>query len=557
MNQSLAIFYEADGYSVNNNRLLGRQSAGSGFLKGIIEHSNLSNIYCYTSASPKFANFQTTIQPWNHRQRDFQWITTDNPANLERAGTLYLPGPGLSHHAWARRFANQRAYSICGVTHTIASRNAMNEIGDLLIAPIQPWDALICTSEAVKTSVEILLNDWADYLAQRMGNRPMIHVRLPVIPLGVDCEFFAPKPEARNRLRQALGIPADGFVVLFVGRFCFYAKAHPIPMYLALEQAAKITSTKIYLVQAGWFENDREEAEFRQAPQQFCPSVNSIFVDGRQPDIRSNIWACADIFMSLVDNIQETFGLTPIEAMAAGLPVIISDWNGYKESVRDGIDGFKIPTTICPPGTVPQLNAEYFTEKLNYSTYVANTASVSIVDVSATTAAIVKSIEQPELRVKMGENGRRRAREVYDWQRVIGSYETLWTELAELRHIDAMSAPVKSNKPAHPLCEDPFRLFHHYASQTIDLKTIVTIGSMANPENIAQIRQNWMSNFAAECRLDPIVIDRIIQTVREHRSITVATLLQLYGNYPAPNLIATIANLVKFDLLRFVIGSLP
>ncbi len=532
MNQSLAIFYEADGYSVNNNRLLGRQAAGSGFLKGIVEHSNLSNIYCYTSASPKFASFQATIEPWNHRQRDFQWLTTDNPANLDRAGTLYLPGPGLSHHAWARRFGNQRAYSLCGVTHTIASMNAMNEIGDLLIAPVQPWDALICTSQAVKTSVEMLLNDWADYLAQRMGNRPMIHVHLPVIPLGVDCDFFAPKPEARNRLRQALGIPADEFVVLFVGRFCFYAKAHPVPMYLALEQAAKITHTKIHLVQAGWFENDREEAEFRQAPQQFCPSVNSIFVDGRQPDIRSNIWACADLFMSLVDNIQETFGLTPIEAMAAGLPVIISDWNGYKESVRDGIDGFKIPTTICPPETLPQLSADYFTEKLNYSSYVAHTASVSIVDVGATTAALVKSIEQPELRQKMGENGRRRAREVYDWQQVIVSYEQLWTELAELRHIDAMSAPVKTNKPAHPLCEDPFRLFHHYASQTIDLQTIVAIGSMANPENIAQVRQNWMSNFASERRLDPIVVDQIIQTVREYRSITISSLLQLYSTYP-------------------------
>ena len=48
--------------------------------------------------------------------------------------------------------------------------------------------------------------------------------------------------------------------------------------------------------------------------------------------------------MSLSDNFQETFGLTPLEGMASGLPVIVSDWNGYKSTVRNNIDGFKIPT---------------------------------------------------------------------------------------------------------------------------------------------------------------------------------------------------------------------
>ena len=67
----------------------------------------------------------------------------------------------------------------------------MQSIGDLLIAPVQPWDALICTSVAVKTAVEYLLNTWADYLAQRTGGRPNIQIKLPIIPLGVDCNAFA------------------------------------------------------------------------------------------------------------------------------------------------------------------------------------------------------------------------------------------------------------------------------------------------------------------------------------------------------------------------------
>ena len=41
--------------------------------------------------------------------------------------------------------------------------------------------------------------------------------------------------------------------------------------------------------------------------------------------------AIPDIFVSLSDNIQETFGLTPLEGMASGLPVVATDWNGYRD----------------------------------------------------------------------------------------------------------------------------------------------------------------------------------------------------------------------------------
>ena len=40
--------------------------------------------------------------------------------------------------------------------------------------------------------------------------------------------------------------------------------------------------------------------------------------------------AASDMFISLADSYQETFGLTPIEAMASELPVVASNWNGYR-----------------------------------------------------------------------------------------------------------------------------------------------------------------------------------------------------------------------------------
>ena len=83
---------------------------------------------------------------------------------------------------------------------------------------------------------------------------------------------------------------------------------------------------------------------FREEARHFCPSVRLVVVDGADFRRYRYAWAAADIFTSLSDNFQETFGITPIEAMSAGLPSVVSDWNGYREGVRDGVDGFRNPT---------------------------------------------------------------------------------------------------------------------------------------------------------------------------------------------------------------------
>ncbi|MFD0936269.1 glycosyltransferase family 4 protein, partial [Methylobacterium trifolii] len=235
----------------------------------------------------------------------------------------------------------------------------------------------------------------------------------------------------REAARAALGIAPDRVVVLFVGRLSFHGKAHPLPMYLGLERVAR--ERPVTLVQAGWFANEPIERAFRDDAHKLCPSVDYRTVDGRDQSRLKLAWDAADIFTSLSDNVQETFGLTPLEAMAAGLPVVVSDWDGYRDTVRDGIDGFRVPTLAPAPGHGGDLADRFDLHVDNYDLYCGHAGQFTAVDVEAAGRAYAMLAGDPDLRARMGAAGAQRARECFDWSHVFGRYRDLWADLGERR----------------------------------------------------------------------------------------------------------------------------
>ena len=121
-------------------------------------------------------------------------------------------------------------------------------------------------------------------------------------------------------------------------------------MIQALQQAAQATGVKVHFAMARWFPQERDPARYAQAAKTHAPDVTLHLLDGNDRVLLDRLWAGSDIFLSLVDNIQETFGITPLEAMAAGLPVVASDRGGYRATIRDGVEGFLVPTLGGPAG---------------------------------------------------------------------------------------------------------------------------------------------------------------------------------------------------------------
>ena len=501
MGANAAIYFHEEGYRTDQPKLMGRHAAGEGFLRGFLEHAEVDSLVAYAENEQQFRIFEEICGRSGARNARLprHWAGPGREAALAEAGTLMLPGPGLGEYAWQRRRRDPRAWALCGVTHTTASHRVMDSFGEFLTGPVEPWDAVICTSQAVRQTIELVLERWAAWLEKRLGASRFVRPMLPVIPLGVDCAAFAaPAAEraaARRRWREKLGIAADDLVVLFVGRLSWHAKAHPLPMYLGLEQAAKRAgltrgARRLHLIEAGWHANDWIRDGFREG-QQLAPSVRCHTVDGREAAARREIWHVADLFCSLSDNIQETYGLTPVEAMAAGLPVIGTDWDGYRDTLVHGETALLVPTTLPEPSSGRIFAERHEDGRDSYDHYCGQTSLVTGVDVAAVTEALTVLLGEPGRRAAMGEAGRRRALALFDWKVVVGRYQELWAEQAALRAA-APAEPRAPDEPVHPLRDNPFVLFGHYPTRTLGpqsrLRAVAT--PPANPERLASLRMS-------------------------------------------------------------------
>lgn len=550
-----AIYYHPGGFDTGGKRLMGRQAAGEAFLKGFARHGGVDRLYCYAPDRADFADFESRVAALAREHPGCAWVEPHDGGQLSRIGCLYRGDPNLSDLAWRRRGVANRAYSLCGITHTTASARVMDALGDLAIAPVQPWDAIICTSRAVKGMVEHIWQSWSGYLEERIGRRPEIPVQLPIIPLGVDSDAFAPSAraeQARAELRQRLGIADGDVAVLFFGRLSYHAKAHPLPMYLGLQAAAESAAARVHLILAGWFANDAIRDEFISAAQAYCPAVKVAIVDGRDATIRAGIWFAADIFTSLSDNVQETFGLAPIEAMAAALPLVVSDWDGYRDTVRHGVDGFCAPTHMPPPGLGGDLAWRHYTGIDSYDRYIGHVSQTTSVDIAACKEAYIALIGQPELRRRMGEAGRRRAREVFDWRVVIAAYQALWQDLAERRRGGREYAPLSPGAPAHPLREDPYAVFADYPTAAFDVADEVELVAGAEAGQLTRLRGQGMNTFAAAVLGDAADCEALLDRLETLRRCTVEQLLAGFPPDKRRVLHRTVGWLAKVGLVRFV-----
>ena len=388
-----------------------------------------------------------------------------HPGPFRDCGGLFLPDPSIGRWAQWRQTVGADAFSLIGQIHTISTPTALGFLQELLTDPVQPWDALICSSSAGRDVVQGVLDVREQQLLERLGVAKVARVprpQLPVIPLPLPIEAFAQRAPA-DEAKRALGLQESCAVVLWLGRLSLLTKLDPWPTYQILERVAQRLERPLVLVECGPDDHPLS-AEQLIAHRKLCPSVQFVRLGGVKPvpeEIKHQALAAADIAVSLVDNPQETFGLAVAEAMAAGVPLVVSDWNGYRDLVRDGIDGFRVPTrwaSVAQPASV-SLGWQQLLGIESYPKVAGALGQLVQVDTQAAEAAFLTLLTRSELRRAMGAAARQRARETFHPNVVMSQIEALFLDLQERRELAAAT-------PASPSPQlDLVRTFACYATR--------------------------------------------------------------------------------------------
>ena len=165
--------------------------------------------------------------------------------------------------------------------------------------------------------------------------------RMRLVPCGFDAEEFAPMQRATARAE--LGLRQSEFLVLQLGRLV--PRKGIDNVIRALAKLSMRMPSRLLVVGGDTpdpqDDHSPEMARLRELAQRAGVADRVSFVGHRSRAELRSYYAAADVFVTTP--WYEPFGITPLEAMACGTPVIGSAVGGIKYSVVDGVTGCLVP----------------------------------------------------------------------------------------------------------------------------------------------------------------------------------------------------------------------
>ncbi len=157
--------------------------------------------------------------------------------------------------------------------------------------------------------------------------------RIEIVPPAVEHAFFAPGD--RRGARNAVGLPLDRPVVLFVGRI--QPLKAPDLAVRALAELGRDDALLVIVGGASGADGNGELRRVRDLARALELDGRIQFVSPRPHHILSSYYRAADVV--IVPSRSESFGLVALEAAACGVPVVASAVGGLLNIVHDGVTG--------------------------------------------------------------------------------------------------------------------------------------------------------------------------------------------------------------------------
>ncbi|MCT4790773.1 MULTISPECIES: N-acetyl-alpha-D-glucosaminyl L-malate synthase BshA [Exiguobacterium] len=229
---------------------------------------------------------------------------------------------------------------------------------------IESSDAVTAVSESLALETNITLNG---------------QYAIEVIPNSIDESMYYPMRD--ERLKRHYGIEPDEIVVIHISNFRPVKRIDDTIAAFAI--ASKDRAMRLLLVGDG-----PEMGQTRRRAKELGIYEKIIFA-GKQEHV-AQLLAISDIHLLLSE--KEAFGLVVLEAMAVGVPSVVSSAGGLPEVIQDGKTGFIVPTY----------------------------------DVKTAADRIGKLADDAALREELAEEGIRDTRRRFDSNQVVRAYELLY-----------------------------------------------------------------------------------------------------------------------------------
>lgn len=231
-----------------------------------------------------------------------------------------------------------------------------------------------------------------DFLIAEGVVRPdRIHVPADGSIAGVDLRRFCPSSAKRAAIRNALDIPEQALVLLYVGRL---KKEKGVADLLAAFIRLRERRPELRLLLVGPDDENLDE---------MCRSTAGVSRVGYTSTVEEYM-AAADIYC--LPSYREGFGLVLVEAGAVGLPVVASRIYGITDAIVDGETGL-----LHEPGNIGELVAK--------------------IDILAS---------DPQLRRHLGENGRQRVTQLFPTERLTAALSGLLRGLFDTPTVNCQRA---------------------------------------------------------------------------------------------------------------------
>jgi glycosyltransferase involved in cell wall biosynthesis len=207
--------------------------------------------------------------------------------------------------------------------------------------------------------------------------------KITVIPCGYSYREF--HPVNKEAARKKLGLPVNGKIIMHIGRMVARKGVDNIIRAMGMMKGC-IDDVRLVIVGGESDQPDPSITPEIGRLQKLAIENNVtdliIFAGRKSRELLKYYYSSADVFVTTP--WYEPFGITPLEAMACGIPVIGSNVGGIKFSVKHRITGI-----LVPPKNPQELSHQ-----------------------------LTLILSDDQLRVKMAKNALKRVNEYFTWKKV-------------------------------------------------------------------------------------------------------------------------------------------